>query len=93
MSDAFIPLLYQFYFSVTPDITEFCLGEFITEIRFATQHVNLTSEEFIKFEGNIFSTVIKLFYAFLWQVFYLNTYLHVIYGIYFDTFAILRKKL
>ena len=66
-------------FSVTPDITEFCLGEFITEIRFATQHVNLTSEEFIKLEGNIFSTVIKLFYAFLWQVIYFYATLRMLY--------------
>ena len=33
----------------------------------ATQHINLTSEEFLQLEGNLFSTVIKLFYAFLWQ--------------------------
>ena len=50
-------------------------------MRFATNHINLTSEEFIKLEGNLFSTVIKLFYAFLWQVFmcrYIaNTYIFI----------------
>ena len=57
-----------FHFRVKPEISEFCLGEFITEMRFSTNHINLTSEEFLKLEGNLFSTVIKLFYAFLWQV-------------------------
>ena len=55
-------------FSITPDITEFCLGEFIPEVRLATQSFNLTSEEFLRLEGNLFSTFTKLVYSFLWQV-------------------------
>ena len=52
---------------MSPEITEFCLGQFIPEVRIATNHINLTSEEFLQLEANVFSTVIKLFYAFLWQ--------------------------
>ena len=55
-------------FHLPEDIKEFCLLTFVPEIRNATRHIKLTSDEFFKFEGNAFSTVIKLVYAFLWQV-------------------------
>ena len=55
------------FFRVKPEITEFCMGEFIPEVRMATKHITLTSEEFLQLERNLFGTVIKLFYAFLWQ--------------------------
>jgi hypothetical protein len=34
----------------------------------ATENFNLPQEEFLMLEGNTFATVMKLFYAFLWQV-------------------------
>ena len=54
-------------FHLPEDIKEFCLLTFVPEIRNATRHIKLTSDEFFKLEGNAFSTVIKLVYAFLWQ--------------------------
>ena len=54
--------------SMTPDIKEFCVQELLPEVRMATKNLNLPMEEFSKLEGNTFSMVIKLIYAFLWQV-------------------------
>ena len=54
--------------SITPDIKEFCIGEFLPELRLATANFNLPQEEFLRLEGNTYSTLIKLLYAFLWQV-------------------------
>ena len=53
---------------MTPDIKEFCVQELLPEVRMATKNLNLPMEEFSKLEGNTFSMVIKLIYAFLWQV-------------------------
>ena len=53
--------------SITPEIKEFCLQEFLPEVRTATKNFNLPLEEFSNLEGNTFSLVIKLIYAFLWQ--------------------------
>ena len=55
-------------FELPEDIKEFCLLTFVPEIRNATRHIKLTSDQFFNLEGNTVSTVIKLIYAFLWQV-------------------------
>lgn len=55
-------------FELPVDIKEFCLLTFVPEIRNATRHIQLTSDDFFKLEGNTVSTAIKLIYAFLWQV-------------------------
>ena len=61
------------FFSITPDIKEFCIGEFLPELRLATVNFNLPQDEFLRLEGNTYSTLIKLLYAFLWQVIHTNT--------------------
>ena len=55
-------------FSLPDDIKLFCLQQFLPEIRNATNYIDLPSDEFFKFEGNTWTTVFKLVYAFLWQV-------------------------
>ena len=61
------------FFSITPDIKEFCIGEFLPELRLATVNFTLPQDEFLRLEGNTYSTLIKLLYAFLWQVINKNT--------------------
>ena len=63
----------MFFFSITPDIKEFCIGEFLPELRLATVNFSLPQDEFLRLEGNTYSTLIKLLYAFLWQVINKNT--------------------
>ena len=57
-------------FDLGEDIEATCLQEFIPEMRLILNQseITLTSDEFFKLEGNTISTVIKLLYAFLWQV-------------------------
>ena len=55
-------------FRITDDIKIFCVQEFLPEFRSITNNETIPQEEFLKFEGNAVSTVIKLLYAFLWQV-------------------------
>ena len=55
-------------FNLSDDIKIFCLQQFLPEIRNATSYIDLPSDEFFKFEGNTWSTALKLVYAFLWQV-------------------------
>ena len=51
------------------DMTEFCLKTYVPEVRLATDNVlPLPDEEQSKLRGNLFGTLIKLIYAFLWQV-------------------------
>ncbi len=56
------------FFSIPEDLKVFCLQEFLPEIRNATEDIELSSEEFIRFEVNALGTVFKLLYAFVWQV-------------------------
>ena len=54
---------------MTEDIKVFCLQEFIPELRREVlKNRTLPISEFLQFEGNLSSTLIKLLYAFLWQV-------------------------
>ena len=57
-------------FDLGEDIEATCLQEFIPEMRLILNQseILLTSDEFFKLEGNTIGTVIKLLYAFLWQV-------------------------
>ena len=55
------------------DMVDFCLETYIPEARRATTNVlPLPDEEKTKLRGNLFSTLIKLIYAFLWQVILIN---------------------
>jgi len=65
--DSLVDYLLGLFTEITPDIKEFCVGEFLPELRSATGNFNLPQEEFLILEGNVFSTLIKLVYAFLWQ--------------------------
>lgn len=48
---------------------EFCFDTYLPEVRVATDDVlPLPEEEKTKLRGNLFGTLIKLLYAFLWQV-------------------------
>ena len=67
---------FNIFFSITPDIKEFCIGEFLPELRLATVNFDLPHDEFLRFEGNTYSTLIKLLYAFLWQV--INTNMNIL---------------
>ena len=49
------------------DLKQFCLIDFLAEVRNATSHIELSVTEKGKIEGNTIGTVIKLLYAFLWQ--------------------------
>jgi len=54
---------------------EFCFDTYIPEIRVALSDVlPLPDEEKSKLRGNIFGTLVKLLYAFLWQVILIKTY-------------------
>ena len=57
-------------FDLPEDVKVFCLQQFLPEMRMAlnVSEISLTSDEFFKMEGNFLSTIIKLLYAFLWQV-------------------------
>ena len=57
-------------FDLPDDVKVFCLQQFLPEMRTAlnVSEISLTSDEFFKMEGNFLSTIIKLLYAFLWQV-------------------------
>ena len=55
-------------FELPDDVKIFCLQQFLPEMRNATEHIELPSDEFFKLEGNLLSTGLKLIYAFLWQV-------------------------
>ena len=51
------------------DMKEFCFDTYIPEVRVALKDVlPITDDEKSKLRGNIFGTLIKLLYAFLWQV-------------------------
>lgn len=65
--DSVVDFLLGQFADITPDIKEFCIGEFLPELRLATANFNLPQEEFLRLEGNTYSTLIKLLYAFLWQ--------------------------
>merc|ERR1712241_110886 len=65
--DNLVDYLLGLFTDMTPDIKEFCVQEFLPEVRTATANFNLPQEEFLMLEGNTFSTLIKLIYAFLWQ--------------------------
>jgi hypothetical protein len=49
------------------DLKQFCLIDFLAEVRNATSHIELSVTEKGKIEGNTIGTVIKLLYAFVWQ--------------------------
>ena len=50
-------------------MTEFCFKTYLPEAREATRNLlPLPNEEKSKLRGNIFGTLLKLGYAFLWQV-------------------------
>jgi hypothetical protein len=49
------------------DLRQFCLIDFLEEVRNATKHIELTVAEKGRIEGNTLGTVLKLVYAFLWQ--------------------------
>ena len=50
-------------------MTEFCFNTYLPEARMATKDIlPLPDEEKSKLKGNIFGTLLKLLYAFLWQV-------------------------
>ena len=50
-------------------MTEFCFNTYLPEARMATKGIlPLPDEEKSKLKGNIFGTLLKLLYAFLWQV-------------------------
>ena len=68
-------------FDLPDDIKVFCLQEFLPEMRLAlnASHVDLTGEEFFKLEGNFISTIVKLLYAFLWQVSGTNNFFRLVY--------------
>ena len=54
-------------FNLPEDMRQFCLIDFIAEIRDATSHIELSLAEKGKIEGNTIGTVLKLVYAFVWQ--------------------------
>lgn len=55
-------------FSLPEDMTEFCFNTYLPEAREATRNIlPLPDEEKSKLRGNIFGTLLKLGYAFLWQ--------------------------
>lgn len=49
------------------DLRQFCLVDFMKEVRDATAHIQLSVAEKGRIEGNTIGTVLKLLYAFLWQ--------------------------
>ena len=49
------------------DLRQFCLVDFLGEVREATSHIQLSLAEKGKIEGNTLGTILKLVYAFLWQ--------------------------
>ena len=50
-------------------MTEFCFNTYLPEARMATKDIlPLPDEEKSKLRGNVFGTLLKLLYAFLWQV-------------------------
>ena len=49
------------------DLRQFCLVDFLSEVREATSHIQLSLAEKGKIEGNTLGTILKLVYAFLWQ--------------------------
>jgi hypothetical protein len=49
------------------DLRQFCLVDFMAEIRASTSHIQLSRAEKADLTGNLLGTVIKLVYAFLWQ--------------------------
>lgn len=65
--DVLVEVLLGIFSDIPEDVKVFCLEDFLPEVRVATSHVNMTAEEKSKFQGNTFSTLIKLVYAFLWQ--------------------------
>lgn len=69
MVDEIVDYLLGQFTDMTEDIKVFCLQEFLPEIRnVVTKNQTLPHNEWLAFEGNTFSTLIKLLYAFLWQV-------------------------
>ena len=58
-----------YFHSLPEDMTEFCFNTYLPEAREATRNIlPLPDEEKSKLRGNIFGTLLKLGYAFLWQV-------------------------
>ena len=49
------------------DLRQFCLIDFMKEVRDATGHIQLSLVEKGQIEGNTIGTVLKLLYAFVWQ--------------------------
>jgi hypothetical protein len=49
------------------DLRQFCLIDYLVEVRAATSHIELSLAEKGQIEGNTIGTVLKLLYAFLWQ--------------------------
>ncbi len=63
---------------------EFCLENFLPEIEAATDSIELNEAEKEELKGAMVGTVIKLLYAFLWQVrIFLETRLALIFFISF----------
>jgi hypothetical protein len=49
------------------ELRQFCLVDYLAEVRAATSHIQLSLAEKGKIEGNTIGTVLKLLYAFVWQ--------------------------
>jgi hypothetical protein len=49
------------------DLRQFCLIDYLAEVKAATSHIELSLAEKGQIEGNTIGTVLKLLYAFLWQ--------------------------
>jgi len=54
-------------FRMPEELRQFCLVDFMQEVRVATSHIQLSLAEKGQIEGNTIGTVLKLLYAFLWQ--------------------------
>jgi hypothetical protein len=54
-------------FSMPEELRQFCLVDYLAEVRAATSHIELSLAEKVKIEGNTIGTALKLVYAFLWQ--------------------------
>jgi hypothetical protein len=55
-------------FSLPDDMKEFCFDTYLPEVRIATKDIlPIPDEEKSKLRGNLFGTLFKLLYAFLWQ--------------------------
>ncbi len=57
----------SFFHSMPEDLRQFCLVDFMAEVRASTSHIQLSRAEKADLTGNLLGTVLKLVYAFVWQ--------------------------